>query len=350
MTQAASPAARRALARLRRRPVNFHVDAEPSESGRGWAVDHYRQALPSEPPGPPTPGGPWEVATELIRDYEFADPRIVRAAWDPDAPLLHRDMLLEGRFFGLRFLIGVRVTDVVDEQREIDGRPVRVWGWGYRTLRGHLEAGEMRYEAWKWLDTGDVEFRMRRFVRTSPVGSPLARLGWRVFGRWMQIRFARRACRRMVRLVSQHRPPVTPASGTPATRSFPFRFEPAYRVAAAPFGVTPATARVQVGDRRLRARFGPWRLDTDIANVRAWRRTGPFSVWKTIGPAHLSVADHGLTFATNRARGLCVLFHRPVAGIDPLGRVRHPGLTVTVADVAGLAAALDAEREAGTGR
>lgn len=345
----ASPAAHRALARLQYKPVNFNVDALPSESGSGWTVDYYHRSLPPERPGPPAPGGTWEVARALVRDYEFADPRIVRAAYDPDAPLEHRDMLLEGRFLGLRFLIGVRVVAVVDEERDVGGRPVRVWGWGYRTLRGHLEAGQMDYEVWKWLDTGDVDFRMRRLVRTSRIGNPVVRLGWAVFGRWMQVRFAHRACRRMVELVSERRSTVTETSEMTATRSFPFRFEPVFRAAAAPFGVTPGTASVQVGDRRLRARFGPWRVDTPVGNVKEWAEVGPFSVWKTIGPAHLSVADRGLTFATNRDRGLCILFHHPVAGMDPLGRLRHPGLTVTVADVAGLAAALDAEREAGAG-
>ena len=35
----------------------------------------------------------------------------------------------------------------------VDGRPVRVWGWPYRTLEGHIEQGEMSWEVWKWLDT-----------------------------------------------------------------------------------------------------------------------------------------------------------------------------------------------------
>src|SRR5690606_154531 len=58
-------------------------------------------------------------------------------------------------------------------------------------------------------------------------------------------------------------------------------------------------------------------------------------------PAHVSLADHGLTFATNPDKGVCIRFEEPVRGLDPLGLVLHPGLTVTVDDPAGLAELLD---------
>src|SRR4029450_3129552 len=114
---------------------------------------------PPNPPGPPQPGGPWERARELMRDYEFADPAIVRAVYRPDRPLEGRDMLLEVRFWGLRFRFGVRVGGVIDESRTVDGRDVCVWGWSYSTLQGHLEMGQMEYEVWKWLGAGGGECR-----------------------------------------------------------------------------------------------------------------------------------------------------------------------------------------------
>ena len=46
----------------------------------------------------------------------------------------------------------------------------------------------------------------------------------------------------------------------------------------------------------------------------AARVTGPYSVPKTLGPAHLSFRDRGLTFATTSRQGVCVEFHRPVPG------------------------------------
>ena len=124
--------------------------------------------------------------------------------------------------------------------------------------------------------------------------------------------------------------------------TFRFRFDPRYRVAAAPFGVLPATTRVVVEHGRLDIMFGPWRLSTPLDNVTGTEVTGPYSFVKTAGPAHLSFTDRGLTFATNGDRGLCIRFREPVPGIEPTGRLRHPGLTVTVADLDGLAAALRA--------
>jgi hypothetical protein len=125
---------------------------------------------------------------------------------------------------------------------------------------------------------------------------------------------------------------------------FPFDFEPGYRLAALLFAVTPGRAWVDVGDDELSARFGLWRLSTPLANVVGTQVTGPYAMLKTIGPAHLSLVDRGLTFATNGRRGLCISFARPVTGLDPTGRLRHPGLTVTVADVDGLAEAVARSR------
>lgn len=101
------------------------------------------------------------------------------------------------RFWGLRFRVGVRSGAVVDETRSVGGREVRVWGWSYGTLKGHLEMGQIEYEVWKWLDTGAVEFRIHVVSRPGEIRNPVVRLGFRIFGRREQIRFAKRACERM---------------------------------------------------------------------------------------------------------------------------------------------------------
>lgn len=127
------------------------------------------------------------------------------------------------------------------------------------------------------------------------------------------------------------------------TQTFPFRFTTPYRLAGLPFGITPATATVHVRDSELAVRFGPWKVRTALANVTSTAVTGPFTFLKTAGPAHLSLADRGLTMATNSARGLCITFREPIAGIEPTGILRHPAITVTVADCQGLAAVLTAK-------
>jgi uncharacterized protein (UPF0548 family) len=194
--------AQRALDELHGRAYNYQLSPEPATRKNGWTVDSYCQRLPPEPPGDPLPNGSWAIARRLIETYAFADPAMIRAVYHADDPLLHRDMLLEGRFYGLRFFFGVRVAGVVDTTHEVDGRAVRAWGWCYRTLQGHLEMGEMTYQVWKWVDTGDVEFHIDRYVKPARMPNPIVRLGWTVFGRWMQVRFVHRCQRRMVRLVT----------------------------------------------------------------------------------------------------------------------------------------------------
>jgi hypothetical protein len=125
---------------------------------------------------------------------------------------------------------------------------------------------------------------------------------------------------------------------------FAFRFDPTYRRLARPFGVTPARAWVDVDHDELDARYGPWRLRTPLRNVARVETTGPYAFLKTVGPARLAITDRGLTFASNRERGVCITFESPVPGIDPLGLIHHPELTVTVLDVDGLVEALEGGR------
>lgn len=125
-----------------------------------------------------------------------------------------------------------------------------------------------------------------------------------------------------------------------APQVFDFAFAAAYRLPALAFGITPRTASVQVDQQELRVRFGPWCLRTPRSNIVSTQVTGGFGFLKTAGPAHLSFADRGVTFATNAEQALCVKFHEPVAAIEPTGRIRHPGATMTVTDPDGLAKAL----------
>jgi uncharacterized protein (UPF0548 family) len=52
----------------------------------------------------------------------------------------------------------------------VDGRRARVFGWFYRTLEGHFEEGQMNYELWKWMDSGEVFFRLHAVSRPARSG------------------------------------------------------------------------------------------------------------------------------------------------------------------------------------
>ena len=198
------PRSLEALQALHDKPLNFDLAERARFTPEaGWHIDNYRQPLPSEAPGPPEPDGIWEQAKQLMLDYEFADPKIVTAVYAEDSELEGRDMLLEARFWNLiRFRFGVRVGGVVDQTCEQDGREARIWGWSYRTLQDHLEMGQMDYQVWKWTDSGEVEFRIHVVSQPASVPNPIVRLGFRLFGRREQIRFARRACERMASLLA----------------------------------------------------------------------------------------------------------------------------------------------------
>ena len=121
-------------------------------------------------------------------------------------------------------------------------------------------------------------------------------------------------------------------------RTFPFRFD-AVALPLRALGVSPRTARVDVTDTHVDARFGPWRCRTPLTNVRDVRITRDYTAVKAIGPRG-SFADLGATFGTSTVGGVCICFHDKVSALTP-ARV-HPALTVTVVDLEGLAAHLRA--------
>lgn len=107
-----------------------------------------------------------------------------------------------------------------------------------------------------------------------------------------------------------------------------------------PFGLRPHHDGVTIDDAtgELRASFGFLRLATPLANVAGAHVTRGYRWWTAAG-ARLSFSDDGLTFGTNRDAGVCIHFARKVPSrLRPSG---HRALTVTVADVDGLAAELE---------
>lgn len=183
---------------IRGLPLNY----DPADAdGTGWHRDDYRQELPRERPGEAKAGGSWRVACELSRAYAFSDPSLVEAHFDRNVPLADREMLLVLHVAGVRIDVGVRVADVRDEVTELDGREARLFAWSYRTLEGHVEAGQRDFEVWKRLDTGEVEFRTHSYSRPA-ASNPIILAGFRLLGRHKQAEFGRRACERMATLTA----------------------------------------------------------------------------------------------------------------------------------------------------
>ena len=170
----------RELAKLRHRRLNFDVAALADASHlSGWTTTDLCQPLPGEPPGAPVDGGSWQIARRLMSGYEFADPSIVRAYYDPSVPLERRNMLLRLQALGVAHLfVGVRIGEVYDHTRKFDGMTARIWGWNYRTLEGHVEMGQMDWEVWKWLDDGRVEFRVHAVSRPARIPNLIVRAGF----------------------------------------------------------------------------------------------------------------------------------------------------------------------------
>lgn len=126
-------------------------------------------------------------------------------------------------------------------------------------------------------------------------------------------------------------------------KTFVFRFDQLYRPVLLGLGVHPGNSQVTLtDDDRFVAKFGRWVVDTPLSNIDCVEITGPYRAYRAIG-VRGSAVDQGLTFGSSRSGGVCVTFHEPVPKLLP-GMRNHPGLTVTVADLEGLAAAV-AERK-----
>ena len=193
------PKVRRKVAELSSKELNFDLaELTEASSATGWTVTDLCQPLPAEAPGMPVDGGSWEIARRLMRGYEFADPSIVRAYYDPGAPLDGRNMLLKLQALGLAHLyVGVRVGEVYERTLRPHGRDVKVWGWNYRTLDRHVEMGQMDWELWKWIDDGRVEFRVHAVSRPARIRNPFVLVGFRALRKRERQAFLESTKRRM---------------------------------------------------------------------------------------------------------------------------------------------------------
>lgn len=123
---------------------------------------------------------------------------------------------------------------------------------------------------------------------------------------------------------------------------FPYDVDRRYLPFLVPLGVRPEHDGVRLDDDgRLEAKLGWFRLSTPLSNIDGAHVTRGYRWWTSVG-VRLSMADDGLTFGTNSRAGVCVHFKEKVP--SRLRAKGHSALTVTVADLDGLVAALDPGR------
>jgi uncharacterized protein (UPF0548 family) len=193
------------LAELRDARPNFDERPERMIPQNGWRVDGDDRTIGREPPGPALPDGPFERAKQALIAYDFSDPGIVVGHFDRTAPLAQRDMLLEMKSFGLRFLGGVRVHTVRDEADDTRTS----FGFRYDTLEGHFEQGFEWFLLSKSHASGEIRFRIQAHWRPGDFPTWWSRLGFMVTGEWSRARWRRLAVARLRRLAQRGagRPP-----------------------------------------------------------------------------------------------------------------------------------------------
>ncbi len=190
------------LKSFREASLNFNMGDKSYADDASWQYDEYRAVLPPETMAPPG-FSVWEAAKDIVERYEFPSPSIVRGYYRPESPLEERIIVIEAYFWFFKFVFGLRVHDVIDEERTDDeqGR-AQVVGFSYRTLQGHFEMGEMWFEVWHFVEVDRVEFRIRAYSQRATIDNLFYRWGFSMFGRYMQQRYAQLALRRMQALVA----------------------------------------------------------------------------------------------------------------------------------------------------
>ena len=186
------------LAAYSKAHYNFDPDrAAEYTAATGWNIDDYATDLPPEASGPPAEHGSWAAARHVLRNYTFPPPDLITGIFVPDEPLEKRTLLLRGRFLGFTFWFGVRVGGIFDETRTTPTGSEQVWGYNYRTLEGHFERGQINFTVHKHLETGRIEFRIHAYSQLGRIRNPFYWLGFQLFGRGLQRRFAQESLRRM---------------------------------------------------------------------------------------------------------------------------------------------------------
>lgn len=181
------------LEKLRHVDINFSSKGAKVPSGPQWKRYYTQAIIAREKAGPPETGGAFEKAWELIRSYQFSDPTIVKAHYDPNEPLVGRTMLLELQAMGFRFLCGTRVNF----DRTFQTEKETSYGYRYDTLQGHIEAGSEWFMLTKLHQTGEIRFRIHASWHLGTFPNWWSHLGFVVLGERYQLAWHRLAYLRL---------------------------------------------------------------------------------------------------------------------------------------------------------
>ena len=190
------------LERLRTRPVNFDAVEEQMTGERGWHHYYSEAVIAVEPEGHEH----FRRACVALTNYQFSDPGIVVAHFDPDTEMLGRRLLLEIKIFGLRYLCPALVQRVRDE--------ANVYGFRYDTLEGHIERGLEWFLLTK-NERGEIRFRIEARWQKGQFPNWWSRLGFMLLSGYFQRIWHRRAHQRLSMLAhyGSTRRPAKDASG-----------------------------------------------------------------------------------------------------------------------------------------
>jgi uncharacterized protein (UPF0548 family) len=178
-------------------PRNFEADEEEMTGERGWHHYYSEAVIARESEGDAC----FDRAKVALTNYEFSDPGVVVAHFDPALPLLRRRILLEIKIWGLHYLCPAAVTRVRDEPG--------VYGFRYDTLIGHIERGVEWFLLTKNAQ-GEIRFRIEARWQHGDLPNWWSRLGFAVLSGPYQRRWHRQAHRRLSLLAHQgstKRPP-----------------------------------------------------------------------------------------------------------------------------------------------
>jgi uncharacterized protein (UPF0548 family) len=197
LTGWSSAALRARVERLTGIERNFDAEEEEMTGDRGWH-HYYSEAIIARETGTTAL---FERARVALATYQFSDPGIVVAHFDPASQLLHRRFLLEIKVLGLHYLCPAQVTRVRDEDQ--------VYGFRYDTLDGHIERG-LEWFLLTRNEAGEIRFRIEARWQRAELPNWWSRLGFIVLSGPYQRRWHRQAHRRLSLLAhygSTARPP-----------------------------------------------------------------------------------------------------------------------------------------------